>query len=354
MAAAERTPLSDLIRRLRDEARRTSFFQLVQRLRRAEEHEVPCGAAGPPAGEGFRFRPSTRLSFAPTDVDDLTVLQVESDGVQPSRKRFRITVNFLGLYGPASPMPNHYSEEILWSAAEGERVRDFLDLFHHRLISFVFRAWERVRHPILFNPDAPDPATRRATCLVGLGTEGMLAALGASPLPLVRAAGLLNCQHRSAAALEALLRDHFQGEVAVTVESCVERRVRLRSDQRTRLGGPVGRLGADACLGQTIADIAGSFRVACGPLAVERFRELLPGCKGMARLAGLVRFFVPAFLDFDLRLRLRRGEAPACRLAPELGLPLGQMTWLLPADDAEEQVIVPARGSDPLYRHSAA
>jgi type VI secretion system protein ImpH len=348
MAAEERAPVPDLIRRLLAEAPRIPFFELVRRIRSAEGGGAPPGQAGPAGEENLRFRPSTRLSFSPTDVDALEVLQEESDGVHPSRRRFRITVNFLGLYGPASPMPNHFSEELIWAGTEGARVRDFLDLFHHRLISFVFRVWERVRHPIVFDRTTPDPATRRATCLVGLGTEGMPEALGTSPLPLVRAAGLLSCQHRSAAGLEALLRDHLNSEAPVAVESCVERRVRLRAGQCTRLGR-IGRLGADACLGEEIADLAGSFRVALGPLPRKRFSDFLPGREGMVRLAGLVRFFTPGFLDFDLRLRMRRGDAPACRLSPELGFPLGQMTWLLPRAEREEEVVVPARGSDPLY-----
>ena len=56
----------------------------------------------------------------------------------------------MGLYGPSSPLPNHYTEDVLWASADEDAARSFLDLFNHRLISLVFRAWEKYRQPFRF------------------------------------------------------------------------------------------------------------------------------------------------------------------------------------------------------------
>lgn len=161
-----------LIRQLPAEAGRLPFMQLVYLLRRLDSSAVAPGGVGPAAGENLRFRASASLAFAPSDVESVEEVTLQPDPWEPPQTRVQVTVNFLGLYGPASPMPNHVTEEILQSGSDGDQVRDFLDLFHHRLISFVYRAWERVRPHLLFRPDGSDAFTRRGLSFVGLGTAG--------------------------------------------------------------------------------------------------------------------------------------------------------------------------------------
>ena len=95
------------------------FFQLVRMLLREDPAATPPGGEGPPRRENVRFRPAAHLGFAPSDVDVVEVLPAAED--EPAR--FRVTVNFMGLYGPASPMPNHVTEDILWAGVDGVRTR---------------------------------------------------------------------------------------------------------------------------------------------------------------------------------------------------------------------------------------
>jgi type VI secretion system protein ImpH len=335
-----------LIRQLPAEAGRIPFMQLVYLLRRIDPDAVAPGGVGPSAGENLRFRASASMAFAPTDVESVEEWTEQPDPWEPPRTRVRVTVNFLGLYGPASPMPNHVTEDILQNGADGEQVRDFLDLFHHRLISFVYRAWERVRPHLLFNPDGSDAFTRRGLSFVGLGTTGAAEKLPMAPVPLLRAAGLFSDQRRSAAGLTGLLRDRLAG-VGVEVESCVETRVALPQDAQALLGRS-GRLGEDARLGETVADLTGTFRVSLGPLTPERFRGLLPDREELARLVALIRFYAPDALGFSLRLLLRGNEAPPLRLSPEADLPLGRMSWLLSPGAGEVDLDLSTRGLDPM------
>lgn len=336
-----------LIDRLAGEAHRYSFFQLVQLLLRLSGGAVP-GGAGPVSQERVRFRPSTLMGFPSSDVEELTLLP---GGEEETPDRFLLTVTFFGLYGPSSPMPNHFSEEILWGGAEGKQVRDFLDLFHHRLTSFLFRTWEKYRYHVQYTGDGSDPFSRRLLSLAGLGTDGMLEALGVAAPEMIRAAGLMRSRGRTAAGLERVLRDHFEG-TGLAVESFVAHDAPIPADQLARLGRPTCRLGTTACLGERVVDLGGSFRVAIGPLSAAEYRRFLPDGEALPRLVRLTRFYVTDPLRFDVRLGLRAAEVPALRLSPDAGLPLGWMSWLVPDGAREGSAVLSTRAVDPLHRSS--
>ena len=324
---------------------RIPFFQLVHLLLR-EREQAPPGGGGPPSREALRFRAAASLAFAPSDVASVEEIEERPDPWEPPRRLHRITVNFLGLYGPASPMPNHLTEEILQGGSEADAVRDFLDLFNHRLISFVYRSWERVRPYLRSEPERPDDWTRRFLGFLGLGTEGAADALPLSPRRLLHSAGLFATQSRSAAGLEALLRDLLPG-VPVAVESCVPRIVRMPGDARVSLGRR-GRLGEDARIGETLRDGAGAFRVVLGPLTRDTYRDLLPDRETFPLLAAVVRFLAPDALIFSFRLRLPAAETVPLRLDPTADLPLGRMSWLGSPQAGIEHLDLGPRGLDPL------
>lgn len=324
---------------------RIPFYPLVHLLLGARDQAAP-GGTGPPSREALRFRAAASLAFAPGDVAEVEEIEERPDPWEPPRKLHRITVNFLGLYGPSSPLPNHVTEEILQGGAEAAAVRDFLDLFNHRLISFVYRGWERVRPYLRHEPDLPDDWTRRFLAFLGLGTEGASAAMPVDPARLLRTAGLFASLHRSAAGLESLLRDLLPG-IPVTVDSCVHREVRMPPEAQSCLGRR-GRLGDDARIGEILHDGAGAFRVVLGPLTLEQYRALLPEGETLALVVAAVRFYAPDALVFTLRLRLPAEKTVPLRLQPSAGLPLGRLSWLGSPREGMEHLDLRPRDLDPL------
>jgi type VI secretion system protein ImpH len=333
-----------LTERLLHESRRFSFFQLVKLLQDLRPGAAPLGRGGPARGEVVRFRPNASLGFPASDVERV-VERPDPLGEAPAR--YQVTVNFFGLYGPASPMPNHFTEDLLWAGEDAESARGFLDLFHHRLVSFIYRAWEKYRYPVQYDPAAPDEVTGRLLCLLGLGTPGMLPRAGIAAPPLLRLSGMFASRRRTAVGLEAVLRDYFPG-LEVRVESCRERRVRIPAESSCRLGRASGTLGAEAHLGETMRDRSGAFRLRLGPLSAARFRAFLPGSPDLDALARLVRLYVRDPLEFDLELTLRAPEVPPLRLAPDQGLPLGLMSWITPRGAEDGRARFGPRGADPL------
>jgi type VI secretion system protein ImpH len=339
-AAAESAAAERATQALLASARRADFFQLVRLLARTRPGTSLPGGPGPASGESVRFRATPSMGFAASDVDSVVPSPAAPE-------RYEVTVNFMGLYGPASPMPNHFTEDLMWSGIDGEAERAFLDLFNHRMVSFVFRSWQKYRHPVQFDAAEPDAFTRRMLCLIGLGTAGMAEASGLDAVRLLKTAGAFVSRRRSAAGLEGVLREHFPG-IGVRVVPNVERWASLPADQRMRLGKSGARLGRDACVGERVRDRSTSFRIELGPLERVAFRAFLPDGENLPRLARLVRLYVADPLDFEVLLRLTASEVPALAPRPEENLPLGQMSWLLRTHVREGRALIRVRRVDPL------
>jgi type VI secretion system protein ImpH len=259
-------------------------------------------------------------------VVDLSVIE----GAGTGGPRLRLTTSFLGLYGSTSPLPSFYSEDILRADEEDDRVRAFLDIFHHRLLSLFYRCWSKHRHHVQFEYGEGDRFTPRLFALGGLGTPEAARATGLpDPRRLVHFAGLLNQRTRSASALEGLLCDYFGG-LPVEIEQCTGRWIPIASSQRASLGRQACRLGRDCTLGRRVFDRMGSFRVHVGPLDQARYLRLLPDQEDHRTLRQLVGVFTNDALDFDVALRVRK--RPPMKLTskrrPGVAPRLGWTTWL--------------------------
>ena len=87
--------------------------------------------------------------------------------------------------------------------AEGRKgrgpLRDFLDIFQHRLVSLFYKAWEKARFFIPFERGETDPVSARLFDLVGLRDEKLRGRLGVPDRDLLFYAGLIGVRQRNAA-----------------------------------------------------------------------------------------------------------------------------------------------------------
>ncbi len=362
--------------RLLDDATAFDFFQAVWLLERMEPARRPVGLEGGPCGEIVRFRAHQSLSFPASAVYELCERKVENapGGFRPP---LAMTVTFFGLTGSSGVLPRHYTELLLRlereaKGAEKHALREWLDLFNHRLISLFYRAWEKYRFYIPFargehERREPDAFTTALTSLIGLGQPALRQRLRVSTweqdgheerplaevpdLALLRYAGILSGRPRTAANLEQLLSDFFS--VPVCVQQFQQQWLSLEKPQQTSLGtrDGNGRLGTSAVVGERVWDVQGKIRVRVGPLSLAQFNEFLPDRspqlqrKAQFLLAHLVRLFIGPETDFDVQLVLRSSQTPRCRLTsdPDSAPRLGWNTWLLsqsPQLDPDEAVFL--------------
>jgi len=322
---------------LRHPAHEWDFHPLVRHLLERLKPRLQPGQPGRPEDERIRFATNPSLGFPASEVADVTWSGPEG------RERATVTVNFMGLHGQASPLPLHYAQELLWDLhePEGQRLRDFLDLFDHRMVSLLYRARQKYRHSQRFDGTGRDEFTRRVLALLGLDDDEVRTATGARLQQLLRGLGVLACRQRSASGLEDMLRASFPG-IDVRVVQCVSRRLPVPEEQRLYLRGPrhtgprrgdtLTGLGRDTCIGTSRVDSSTAFRIALGPMDYPEFRCFLPGQPDFESLGCLTRLYVQEPLDFDVELHLRSQERPALRLAPEDDSRLGQSSWMAPTD----------------------
>jgi type VI secretion system protein ImpH len=309
------------------------------------------------------------LSFAPSSIYE----------VQPPTEQLPLpamSVWFMGLTGPSGVLPRHYTELLLRLEREVKgpdrhTLRDWLDLFNHRLISLFYRAWEKYRFFIPYERreyalDEPDAFTRSLFSLVGLGLKPLRRRLcislygeedglrkekflaGIDDFGLLYYAGFLSHRPRCALSLEALLNDYFG--LPIQVRQFQGQWLRLDKDNQSRMGeGEANnQLGVNLVAGDRVWDVQNKIRIRVGPLRYRQFSEFLPDQSPVPErkvfflLAHLVRLYVGPELDVDIQLILKAQDIPQCRMVsgPE-GSQLGWNTWSFsrPMDrDAEDAV----------------
>jgi len=324
MAGAPGSTDSPVMRRLLAEARRFPFFQALRLLEAARPDAAPIGGTGPAPREAIRLRPAVSFAFPASDVVEIREVQRADRGGLP---RLELTTSFMGLYGADSPLPAYFTEAILWQGDESTR-REFLDLFHHRLLSLLYRAWLKYRYALRFRTGGADDLSPLLLGLVGVATEGCGAAIGMEPVHLLHYAGLLGSESHSARGLECLIGDELGG-VAVRVEECVARWVVIAPEQMARLGTATARLGETAVAGRRVFDRAGKFALWIGPVSLALFEALLPGGEALRACLALIHVYLRDPLAFDVHVQLNRAEVPPLRLGAADPAPrLGWTTWI--------------------------
>jgi type VI secretion system protein ImpH len=343
------------------------FFQAVRLLTRVRPDRKPVGAAVPPREEIVRFHAHAHsLDFPPSPIYEI---RQAADALEaPS-----MTVAFMGLTGPNGILPRHYTEKVLRLALDSETrnkpertaLRDWLDLFNHRLISLFYRAWEKYRFHLAYERGAPegpepDPFTRCLFSLIGLGLPALRDRVRVSSrvvvegvpservlgriddLALLYYGGLLAQRPRNAVALEAILADYFG--LPVRVLQFQGQWLRLDEANQSQLGAGNNQLGANLVAGQRVWDVQSKVRLRLGPLRREQFDDLLPDRSPVPRrktffvLSHLARLYLGPDFDFDVQLVLRAADVPGSRLGEAR---LGWNTWVRtgPAPrDAEDPV----------------
>lgn len=302
---------------------RFSYFQAIRLLRL-------FGKARGMSIDSLRIRPRLSLGFPENDIDRIEPR--EGGG-------YRITANFFGLYGVASPLPTYYTEDLFEEEREGRHaMRDFLDVIHHAMYPLLFDAWRKHRLQDRVVEDGDAGVLDQLYAFIGLRDGDLRAGLPAAD-GLLRYAGLFNMHPRSASGLHTLLADAFR-PAKVWVDCCTLQHVPIPTDQRLRLGQQAHELGETTYLGSQIDDYSGSITITLSDLPEDSFHQLLPGTPGHERLEFLVRFYLIDPLEVRVVLELRHQDARAARTldvpdaAPESAATnwtrLGLDTWLTP------------------------
>ncbi len=297
---------------------RHDFYQTLRRIECLHADKPRWGQARRPGDEPVRLGQDPDLSFAPAP---LAGFERAHDGAPP-----RLQVRLFGLLGPNGPLPLHltdFARERLRHAGDPTLAR-FLDLFNHRFIALLYRAWAQAQPHVSRDRPADDRFATFIGAFIGLATPAMRGRDAVPDAAKLFQAGALIRQVRNAEGLSSILRQFFGVDAAV--EEFVGHWMRLGPSERTCLGREGASLASGAVIGARVWDRQHRIRVHLGPLSLEQYESFLPGGARLQQLVDWVRTYLDFELQWDVRLRMKKQEVPRLRLAQ--GARLGWTTWL--------------------------
>jgi type VI secretion system protein ImpH len=333
------------------------FFQTVrlihnQTIQNAVENgiglRVPVGGAAHPMLECLRFRAHVAITFPSSEIASV-VIRGNDGSAYP--KKYEVLTTFMGLVGAQGVLPLHYTQLILRRRREqDESLRHFLDLFHHRLISIYYRAWQRSRFPFQWEEyrlqqgaAKEDRFTQSVYSFAGFGNAALQDTgtkssttrnrLAFSDQVLLLYAGLFSHRPRNAVSLQRLLSSLFR--IPITILERQGTWIHLAPEDQTRMPGPACsvsrsncRLGESAMAGERVRGVESRIRIIAGPVGMKDFRRFCPGQSAFIMLSQVVRLWVGPDFDVDLQVVLRQSEVPRTSLGQDSGTRLlGWTTW---------------------------
>jgi type VI secretion system protein ImpH len=334
------TATPSLEQELFSNADRFTFLQAVRLLELiGGQNRTAPGEGVDPHLELVLFRQYVGFDFPPGDVEFL---------VPPRHKRepAKMSVNVLGLTGAHGPLPHHITDLLLERTGRGDRgLRDFLDIFNHRLISLLYRARKKYRPPL--DPRGPHNGRVAGVLLsfLGLGTGHLLNRLGIPDRSLLPYTGLFTEQFRSSVGLERVVEDCFG--VGAKVLQFQGSWQELEESNLTRIGvrGQNHALGHGALLGKRVYDPTANFELRLGPMPYARFVSFLPDGDAFQPLRSLVRFYAREELGFSVRLEVAKEEVPEMRISRSGSARLGWTSWLKTREPERNDSQVAVTGS---------
>ncbi|MCX6629966.1 MAG: type VI secretion system baseplate subunit TssG [Candidatus Solibacter sp.] len=332
--ALARWPVAELLDR---EPYLFEFFRAVRLMARMEPRRQMVGGFNNPASEVVRFGANPAVAFPASQIQSLEL----REGKPPLMQ-----VNFMGLHGPQGVLPRTYCELVNERIrARDTTMRDFYDLFNHRIVSLFYQAWEKFHFQISYERGESDRFSHYVLALLGLDTPGLQNRQDVADDSLIFYGGLLGMHSRSATALRQVLWDYFG--VPVEIEQFVGAWYPVELESQCSLGEGGGyseQLGFGAVVGNETWDQQSRVRIQLGPLTLEQYMDFLPGHEGHRQLRSLTRFYAGGEYDVEVQLILRKQEVPVCELKPRDGdgQQLGWTSWMKTAEfthDAGETVL---------------
>jgi type VI secretion system protein ImpH len=231
------------------------------------------------------------------------------------------------MLGPNGPLPLHFTE-MARERAENYNdgtLADFLDIFHHRYLTHMYRAWAQSQAAA--GLDRPDDETFSRYMARLSGHDPL--EIRDSVLPAharLAASTYLGSEARHPDGLAATLARFFA--VPVQVQEFVLHWIRLDEVDQTRLGAPrtSSMSGLGAIAGEMVPDRQHKFRLVLGPLGLQQYLRFTPRGQDLPLLVEWVRAFIGYEFIWEVELRVRHDDVPPARLEDKERL--GWTTWL--------------------------
>lgn len=335
METALRKPRTPLIEDLLNNPYEFEFHQAIKIFEASAPHLPPLGDANELDQQPIIIKSRSLLSYPSSDIFSITQ---SLDTYTPPE----MYVNFFGIAGSEGPLPMPYTEKLISRTAQKDYVmRDFLDIFNHRLLSILHKI--KKKYNIALNATAPKdtPHARILSHLLGLSKPALKNRFAVPDDRFYGLSSFIWQQHRSAEGLRLFVEKFFQ--VPAVIDQFKGGWAPIDPNETTRLGRKgVGQnqvLGSTATLGTRFWDQQNTLEIKLGPLSYETFTNLLKSSERYKLFTEVARFYLQLTHQYNINLILRKEDVPALRLGH------GQLAWsswlkTQPFMDDDHQVVL--------------
>lgn len=271
--------------------------------------------------EKIQFKANPSLAFPKSELAEV-YLKETRHGVKAY-----MVLNFMTLFGSASPLPTHYSEEVLSSIDTDKVLVDFLDMFNHHLQKFVYPIWEKQRYYIQYQRDLGDKFSKYMLSILGLYSQSQIKTSKLNFLKLMPYIGLLSMRQKSAATMVSIIR-HYLSHDAIDLDQCIPTQVIIDPSQYALLGTENCQLGGDLLLGESVKSHSGKFRILISDIAWDELYSFSVLGPKIQELKELVTFALNEPLEYDVCLYVKKEQMRSCSLEEERPFYLGINTWI--------------------------
>ncbi len=258
--------------------------------------------------ERLRFKSNPSLSFAKSEISKIEFIETSKG------KNVEMTLNFLGLFGAASPLPSHYCEMVLDSADGDEVLKDFLNLFNHHLQKMLYPIWERQRYYIQYQSGLEDKFSKYMLSILGLYSETQVKSSNLNFQKLLPYIGLLSMRQKSAGTLTSILR-HYLGHDELKIVQCIEMNEAIPSWQLGSLGEKNCTLGSDSLMGESVRTKGSKFQILLENISFDGLYKYSLHGEKMGELQELINLALNEPLEHELCLEIKKEDTEPFELS---------------------------------------
>jgi type VI secretion system protein ImpH len=319
MACTYRVKLESKLESIITEPWSWDFFQIVRKIHLILNESCDVGDSRHVEEERIRFKQNISLNFHPNDVARCSF--------KKGNEIIELSVNFFGLFGANGPMPQSFTEKVFQEIKnyKNNTLSEFLDMFHHRFLSFFYKAWSINQQTLSYEKNGNNDHYRKSlNSLIGLDYENIKrTSFLPSDAKLYYSGHLIN-NLGTKEKLISILTSYFN--VGVKIKEYVQDCFDINEDEKFYLAQKEdsGCLGQSIIIGNCIHWINGKFRIIIGPLTFKEYIKLLPGTSGFKQLIEWVRYCIPFELNWDVQFILKSDEIPQF----ENNVQIGYTSWL--------------------------
>ncbi len=307
------------LRSLDSQIHRYDFYQLLRILENLNKDKPRLGYAAKPDDDWVRLGQEPTMAFSPSTFSSYKV--DKQLGIA------RLEQLFFGVFGPNGPMPLHLTEYARERIRhfDDESFSRFVDIFHHRLLSFFYRAWADSKAHVSWDRPEEDRFYKRVKSFFGKRIENETERNSAETA-MCFFAGRFSQQCRNEEGLLAVIGSFFK--VPVALKQFVGSWLEIPEHNRFYLADDIayGHLGLDSTLGERVWECQSKLSLVFGPLSLDEYKRFLPGSENLHSLSVLMKNYLGEEFDWDLQLVLKDEQTRPARLGEFSRL--GWTTWV--------------------------